>query len=474
LDQLTFDPRNKVYSNLQNNLQIPEDLHNFWHFITGPYTVDGRNIYSLTHSEWYAGLLTGDLVITTDASDNVTITQTPCDPGLGRGVLYDSWTTTVNSVVSTDGGASWGLNWVNGNHVVADTSYKWTGSVALASRAYLHAQLWTGLQQISNIIKEGNYYYAMGNYYHRDFSQIDPAAGQYQAPIDKEGIIIIRSQDLTNPAGWEAWSGGTTYEPIANQNFKTFYPQKAGVPYSAWNPRMIYDTNARTYIVVFAGDWHNNNATVYYTTTNSLANPAWSDYALILGMGSGFIADPDVAPTDIHGCMYPTLIDKDSPGFNFEFTGGSPYLVYPSGQGILRLQLSISYSVPPPPPQFNIGDRVTVINGTHNIRTGPNSALPVVAQVPQDAQGTITAGPVADQNPAGPSGIGFFYQVTWDNPAYRTGWLYDITLALASPSPTPSPSSTRSGGGGGGGGACGATGLEFLIVLGVMAIRRRR
>jgi hypothetical protein len=347
LEHLTFDP-NKIYSSIQHDLRIPEDDYNFWHFLNGPYSVDGRNFYSLSHSEWYAALLNGDLVF-----DPVTHTfpvSAPVDNPYPRGVLFNSWTTTVNSFVSADGGASWQLNTVNGNHVVAKTAYHWTGTAALASRAYRHAVLYTGLQQITRMIKEGNYYYAMGNYYHRDWSQINPAAGQYQAPLDKNGIILIRTNDFTNPNGWEAWSGGNTYEAISNQNFKTFLPKRSGAPIDngptpnrypgpAWNPSFVFDTNAQTYILIFVcGTGH-----VCYMTTPSLANPSWSDYTPILGTAT-LITNPAGPVRGFRGNNYVSILDGSSRGFNFEFTNGKPLLFYTAGGNIWREQLSISYS----------------------------------------------------------------------------------------------------------------------------------
>jgi hypothetical protein len=60
------------------------------------------NFHSLAHSEWYACLLNGD-----------------CDQvganGISAGAI--SWANTINSFVSTDGGTSWQLNVVSGNHV---------------------------------------------------------------------------------------------------------------------------------------------------------------------------------------------------------------------------------------------------------------------------------------------------------------------------------------------------------------------
>src|SRR2546426_168266 len=230
---LTMDP-NEIYSSSQSGSQITENLYNYHHWLAGPYSLDGHIFYSLAHSQWYACLLNGD-----------------CDQTGANGLdaRHSSWANTINSFVSTDGGASWQLNVVNGNHVVAGTAYYWTGSVALADNTYLQAQNFTGTFSRTRVMKEGNYYYAIVLYIHRDFTQINPSQGVYEAPIDKAGYTLIRTSDVTNPNGWQAWTGGGTYQPLSNQNIAVFLPQLNG-PIAA-PPQIIFDTNAESYILIF-------------------------------------------------------------------------------------------------------------------------------------------------------------------------------------------------------------------------------
>jgi hypothetical protein len=343
LEHLTLDPK-KLYSSTQTAMQIPEDHYNYRHWLIGPYSLDGQNFYSLAHSEWYASLLDGDHDWHLKGYN-------------GKPAMINSWVTTVNSFVSADGGASWRLNVVDGNHVVAKPGYHWTGSLALSSKAYMHAWNPTGLQQITRMIKEGDYYYALGNYYHRDFTQIDPAARVYQAPMDKEGFVLIRTNDFTNPNGWHAWAGGSTYEPVSKSNFKPFYPQRNGSSIRAWSPTFLFDTNAQTFIVTFAGDRLHD--AVYYMTTKSLANPSWSDAVAILGTQE-LVTDPARGLwVGFTGANYPSMIDSSSSGFNFEFTSsGNPWLFFSTAPGlygdhdlrnrndVYRVQLQITYDTP--------------------------------------------------------------------------------------------------------------------------------
>lgn len=95
-------------------------------------------------------------------------------------------------------------------------------------------------------------------------------------------------------------------------------------------------------------------------------------------------------------------------------------------------------TAPPPPPsppspsQFNIGDRVSVINGAHSVRLAPDSSSPKVAWIPEGAVGTVVGGPVGDLSGS------VYYQVRWDDAADPTGWAYDFTLGLVASSPSPS------------------------------------
>ena len=312
LRRLTFNS-NKIYSSYKSGDQSQENLYNAWHFFAGPYSVDGRSFYSLTHSEWYPYLLSGGTM----------------GPN-GEGVNSAGYTVTTNLFSSSDGGASWGLNTVNGNHAVAKEGFYWTGSVAATSQAYLHAGDGdgnTGMDALTGLIKERSYYYSMGTYQHRDFSQINPAAGRYDAPVDAEGLVLMRTNDFTNPNNWQAWRGGNTWDLIANRNYKVFNPQLGGVSVPVWPGSVIFDENARTYIVVVnALGSVAQNTPVGYMTTKSLANPSFSDYTAIGGV-------PQVDPTAFW--PYTTIIDPDSSGFNFEYSSSGHPLLFWNDDGPL-------------------------------------------------------------------------------------------------------------------------------------------
>jgi len=334
LEHLTIDP-NKIYSSTQGASQVPENLDNYHHWMMGPYTLDGQHFYSLTHSEWYGCLLNGDCASI---------------PTIGINASENSWANTVNSLSSTDGGASWQLNTVDGNHVVAKTAYIWTGSEALAQRIYLHAVNHSGMFGPSRIIKEGGYFYSVANYIHRDFSKVNAAAGVFEAPIDKEGYVIIRTSDVTNPNSWQAWTSGSTYEAIGNMNFAVFQPQQHGIALNAGGAQIIYDTNAQCYILLHT--LYQQGSAIYYMTTKSLASPVWSASKPISGTAT-LTSDPAGPVVGFYADNYPSILDDSSAGYNYEFTSGMPQMffsTFPSTYGgdntardLYRVQLSITY-----------------------------------------------------------------------------------------------------------------------------------
>ena len=327
---LTIDP-NEIYSGSQSGGEVPEDLYNYHHWLMGPYSLDGKTFYTLTHSEWYACLLNDD-----------------CD----QAPYVNGWENTINSLISTDGGASWSLNTVNGNYTVAHPGFHWTGSTALTDKIYLYALNHSGMFQPTRVIKEGSYYYAIAFYTHRDFSQVDPASGMYQAPVDENGFALLRTDDITNPNNWQVWNAGGTYQPISNGAITVFLPQQNGRALNAPPPQIIFDTVAECYILIhtIAGDGSSNP--VYFMTTKSLANPAWTDSTPILGTVQ-LITDPGGAVHGFNDANYPSILDNNSTGFNFEFTSGSPLLfwsTFPAQYGgdnlardIYMVQLSVTY-----------------------------------------------------------------------------------------------------------------------------------
>jgi len=331
---LTIDPH-EVFSSETNAHLTPEADYNYAHWLMGVYTLDGKTYYAMTHSEWYACLLNSNCNATVSGGDNATL---------------NSWVATPNEMISTDGGADWQLNTVNGSHTVAALGYAWTGSTAEQDQIYLHALNHTGVFQPSRIIQENGYYYSVAFYIHRKFSAIDPASNVYEAPVDGYGYILMRTNDLTNPGSWQIWQGGSTFGAMNSGTLQPFSPMVNGGSANAAPPQIIYDQNAQCYILIFT--IYGQNGAVYYMTTKSLATPDWSAATTITGTAN-IVSDPGGPVTGFGGDNYVSIIDESSAGYNFEFTTGSPQLffsTFPSQYGgdnlardLYRLPLTISY-----------------------------------------------------------------------------------------------------------------------------------
>jgi hypothetical protein len=342
IEHLTSDPK-KIFSSKSNASDTVESHYNYHHWLAAPYTLDGKTIYALAHSEWYACLLKDDCSKPSAAN-----------PAFSKGNQMNSWANTLTSFKSVDGGASWALNGANDAHVVAKEGYTWTGTPAFISGIYHNALNHSGLVTPSRIVKEGNYYYSIGFLNHRDFSRLDSKTDQ--APVDKYGFELIRTTDFTRPFGWEAWVSGDRYVPIANGGYNTFRPKKNGVNLNAAQTQLIYDIKAKVFVAIFT--LYGSPGPIFYMTTPSLANPAWSDATEIIGTAT-FQVDPR-SPRPNAACNkgfaasnYVSLIDSHSAGLNFEFTDGDPWLFYvvnPVGCGggnlardLYRAQLVIDY-----------------------------------------------------------------------------------------------------------------------------------
>jgi hypothetical protein len=318
-----------------------EAHYNYRHWLSAPYTFDGRTVYALGHHEWYACLVAKDC-------DG----RGPSTPHSSGSYQLNSWANAVTSLVSSDGGASWTLNGANGEHLVLHRRFTWTGSDVLAKGRYRQAFNHSGLMAPSRIIREGNYYYSLAFFVHRDFDDIDPATGQ--APADKEGWVLLRTANPTRSAGWQGWVSGDEYAPLSSRAFTVFQPGAV-----SGHPQLIYDTNARTYIAIFAP--FEGPGPLYYVTTPTLASPSWSPAMRVAGTAGFQLNPPRDEDTPAAPCSvgfqagnYVSLMDTNSEGLNFEFTDGDPWLFYvynPSlGCGgdnlmrdVFRVRLAVDY-----------------------------------------------------------------------------------------------------------------------------------
>jgi hypothetical protein len=333
LAHLRIDPH-KIFSSTVSASDVRESAHDYSHWFMGPYSFDGRTFYTLAHSEWYACLLDDEC-------------ERPTSNGIPARI--NGWVNSLDSFVSADGGATWRRNDVGGSHVVGSPGHRWTGSAAFGRKVFLRAFNHSGLFQPTRVVREGNYFYAIAFYLHRDFARI-AATGQDAAPVDAAGYVLFRTTDLTDPHDWQVWSGGARFARWGSGNPDVFLPRRHGAPLNAAPPQIIYDTHVHRYVLIHT--LYGGRNPVYYMTTKTLANPAWSDARPISGTAE---LRTDVAG-EVRGfndANFPSIIDPGSLGFNFEFTEGKPWLFFVTaarGEGdvdlardVYRVELSFEY-----------------------------------------------------------------------------------------------------------------------------------
>jgi len=306
LEQLKSAPE-KIFSSFQQAADLEETSYNYHHWLTAPYTLDGKTVYAVTHTEWYACLLSDDCTL--------------------RDYRLGSWTTTNNLLESQDGGKTWRVQGDRETHLVFNGAHLWTGSRALSQRIYRHAINHSGFMVPTRPIREGNYLYVIGLEMHRDFEHL---IGN-QAPMRKNGFAILRTKDISQASGWEVWSGGTEYKTANLSNLKVFTPEEKGKPLTVALPQIIYDDNSKRFVLFFTV--YGDRKGLYYSTSRSLEVPEWTEAAQVIGTDD-LLLDPDF-PDKANPCNvgviprnYPSILDSDSRGRNFEFTDGDPWMFY--------------------------------------------------------------------------------------------------------------------------------------------------
>jgi hypothetical protein len=270
---------------------------NPWEFddrgwLSGQYTPDGNTVYALIHGEFHGqrhpSLCPSDVFIR---------------------CRYNGVTLSV----STDQGASY-TNPPFPDNVVATIPYR-----------YVPESGRNGVFSPSNIVERNGYFYAM-------LLISEPVERQ------RQGACLMRTKTPSDAASWRAWDGAafTTrfvnpyLEPSADPNVhacKPVSPAEIGV----LNRSFIYNTALNKYFVI-GTDWGylaSENRTArgfWYSFSDDAIN--WSPKQLLYETGNDWqCGDP---PTR----SYPSIIDHDASGRNFDTTDTTAYLYFNRGNPI--------------------------------------------------------------------------------------------------------------------------------------------
>ncbi|CAM3055828.1 Uncharacterised protein [Legionella steigerwaltii] len=268
----------------------PDSFDN-WKWFRSPWTYDGKTIYSLIHNEFHGWEQP----------------QQYCPSGKENPCLYPN--VTVGK--STDSGKTFHTERVNGQVRLGLVSpYPYV----------LNAKKQGGIRASTNIISANT----NGKTYYYLLASNRGAPGQAQ----KGGTCLYRSDDVSKPGRWRAWNG-KDFSVVVNATpyrDKTIDPTQHlctpvfSAPPSSWT----YNTLLKQYVAT-VGIREGGSLFFGYVTSPDMIN--WSQPQKIMKTtftefhashrGSGVV-----------GQTYPSILDPQSPGLNFEYSGQTPYLYF--------------------------------------------------------------------------------------------------------------------------------------------------
>ncbi len=260
----------------------PEN-YNSREWIHSIYTFDGDTIYALVHNE-YIGYL------------------------YGKGSSYlGTWYNSVTFARSDDKGETY-IHETPPEHLVASIPYTYEQMEDSGP---------AGIFNPSNIIRspKDGYYYSMLHLESYD--------------LQDWGAGIMRTDDISDPTSWWAWNGTSYSADLINPYIDTSDPaDHICAPVSRENiSKMVSSVTYNTYFDKFLLVGMRNDGSggrpdgIYYSLSDDLIH--WTPDQLILECETWWNDDP--TQNKHH---YPSILDPNSTGLNFEFSGENAYLYY--------------------------------------------------------------------------------------------------------------------------------------------------
>ncbi len=263
---------------------------------------EGERVHALIHNEYHDPIAAGCRPGVSDPSN-------PC------------WYNAITYAVSTDGGRSF-LQPSFPHHVVAAVPTPWNPTAGPRGRTpgpY-------GYFSPSNIVRHKD-----GFYYALFFAIPDPVNQAVR------GTCLMRTDDLADPASWQAWDGtgfALTMRPPYTEDGT---PAPTGLaPCTFVSPETIgdlhgsltYNSYLEAYLLVGSGVTVRDGAVVcgtFFSLSEDLIH--WSSPQLLL---PGTLPYPPCT-TDGNpngSIIYPSIIDHAAATPNFEVSGRTPHLYY--------------------------------------------------------------------------------------------------------------------------------------------------
>jgi hypothetical protein len=259
-------------------------------WLSAPYTRDGRNVYSLSHEEYRGWLF--------ESGGYCVKSGEPND-------WQKCWYNVITLASSTDGGATFS-HLPSPTHFVAGPAYR-----------YARGNGPIGFFSPSNIVRaQDGYYYTIVH--------VEPYG------VQAKGACLWRTQDVSDPKSWRAWSGaGFTVrflDPYVNTITDPAQHKCAPVgsqTIETGSDSLTWSTYLKKWLLVRAGGGSGGFPSGFYMyTSDDLVN--WTTWTRMLTAELPWTHT--CGEPDYH--LYPSLLDPESKSRNFETTGQRPYLYF--------------------------------------------------------------------------------------------------------------------------------------------------
>ncbi len=283
----------RPYSNYEPADNATAASFDNWKWYRSPWTEDGVTIYSLVHNEFHGWSM--------NPGAN-------CPSNDQNACLFPS----VTVAKSTDSGKTF--------NIVRDAS----GNVELGMvtpYAYtpdggnLHKQL--GVRAPTNIISrmvDGKKYYFL-------------LAANRGGMAQKGGTCLYRSDDVSDPTHWRAWDGNgfnVVVNATAYRDANIDPRQHICTPVFKNDPSSwTYNTVLNQYIAVVG--INEGGEGFGYVFSNDMIH--WSEPQLLM-QTTLKAYQASRRGSNVVGQTYPSIIDPQSAGLNFEYSGSNPYLYF--------------------------------------------------------------------------------------------------------------------------------------------------
>jgi len=256
-------------------------------WIHSTYTLDGSKIYALVHQEYQGQHHKAGCAVNDDRT---------------------CWYNSVTLAVSTDAGDSYTQR-PSPDRLVASIPYPYEAGAGPV-----------GVFNPSNIVRNAKdgYYYALVH------------TRPYRA--QGWGTCVMRTGNLADPSAWRAWNGRSFavsfIDPYTNMTAdpeahvcKPVSTRNIGALYSS----VTYNEALGRFVLVGMVEDEQDGRTqagFYYSLSSDLVN--WSKRRLLM---AGHIPSAGICAED-RPVAYPSILDPDSAGRNFEGSDGDAYLYF--------------------------------------------------------------------------------------------------------------------------------------------------